>query len=396
MTQEICPHFGICGGCQTQNLPYAEQLKKKEAFVRENLNGLPAENFIPIISSPQIYFYRNKMEFSFGDENDLRILKSKDVSGTHRVHLGLHPGGRFALVTPTAGCLLQSEESQRILKLVAEWATATPNSVYVRKNNRGILRHLVIREGKKTGERMVNLFTAPDAAQVDLLAEALRSSGIPIKTFLWTVNSGISDVAQGEVKRIFWGEGIIRERLGKTILRVGPESFMQTNTLAAEGMIELLVRWLGKEAGGEILLDLYCGSGPIGLNLCPGFNKLVGIESNETAVADAMENALRNGVREAEFHLGAVEKLLPDLMNAYSGRRKTVIVDPPRAGLHSKALEALLAGAPDSIYYVSCNPESLARDLRALVSKYRILNVQPMDFFPHTNHVETAVRMRIV
>ncbi|MCB4757345.1 MAG: methyltransferase domain-containing protein [Elusimicrobia bacterium] len=524
-----CPHVGRCGGCSLQRTPYDDQLKLKEAKVRQALNGLPVDRFHPILPSPEIYFYRNKMEFSFGNERDVEILeglktntvvptpvvipgivipakagvqavntgldpgfrrddvpggdnvttdaakprKGGSQAGVHglasplprhenpsAVHLGLHPKGRYALVTPTPRCRLLSPESQEILRIVSDWATRRQIPTYLRKDNSGTLRHLVIREGKNTGDRMVNLFSTSRLDSAEDLAHELEFSGIPITTFLWTVHDGVSDVARGEPRKIFWGEGFIYERVGTLRMKVGPMSFLQTNIHAAEAMLGILSGWVDENSRGtsDVLLDLYCGSGSIGLNLADRFANVVGIELEKSAVNEAVVNAETNGIRNASFYEGRLEEMaavipglvtpaqagvkdpvtpaqagvqsgvhglapglrrgdVPDfgVLPAQAGSQDVntgldlrlrgedgilrdvgVIVDPPRAGLHAKVTEALLAFGAPSLYYVSCNPDSLARDLRLLQAKYRIIDVKPMDFFPHTEHVETAVRMRLI
>jgi 23S rRNA (uracil-5-)-methyltransferase RumA len=262
---------------------------------------------------------------------------------------------------------------------------------------------LVVREGKNTGERMVNLFTTGtlEADKVADLADKLKEAA-PITTFLWTVNDALSDVAQGEVKEVFWGNGVISEKVHEVELRITPSSFMQTNTKASEAMIRTLRDWLpspsplprGEGNKGRVLIDLYCGTGTIGLNLISRFKKLVGIESNDDAVKDARANAVANGILNTEFMTGRVEDLTFVLKGIDEMSTAVVVVDPPRPGLHAKVTQALLEASPPTIFYVSCNPETLARDLRLLGAKYRIERVQPMDFFPHTDHVETLVKLQ--
>lgn len=338
------------------------------------------------------------MEFSFGNKYDLWRLKDfesrpKEVRNPNmEIHVGLHPKGRFSLVAPTPKCQLQSEESQKICGTVAAWASEHQIPVYIRKKNEGVLRHLVVREGKNTGERMVNLFTSGtlEEDKVADLAERLKKSAA-ITTFLWTINDALSDVAQGDVRKTFWGEGMITEKVRTTDLRITPSSFMQTNTRASETMIRTLEGWMPKQS--NTLVDLYCGTGTIGLNLISRFQRLVGIESNEGAVRDARANAVANGILNAEFYVGRAEDLISVLKGIKDIGEAAVVVDPPRPGLHARVIEALLEVFPSRIFYVSCNPESLARDLRLLVSKYKIEHVQPMDFFPHTDHVETLVSL---
>lgn len=388
---ELCPHFGFCGGCSKQNISYSDQLIAKEAAVRGFLSDVPVQNFHAIMPSPDIFFYRNKMEFSFGNQKDLEILGRPINSPA--AHLGLHPKGRFALVTPTPHCLLLSEESQGICKVVEDWANAHGISVYVRKNAQGDLRHLVIREGKLSGERMVNLVAKSTTPHIDDLGLRLKASGHIITTFISTSNDGLSDVAKGDQQKIHWGEGRIHEKIGDLIFKVNPDSFMQTNTRAAEMMINLLRGW-GESSGG-VLIDLYCGSGAIGLSLSKSFEEVIGIEINKSAVIDARENAGLNHIAHARFLDGKAEELAVSLPVKEKASSTTVVVDPPRAGLHPKVLQTLLDWQVPHLFYVSCNPETLARDLRALSVRYDILDVQPMDFFPHTDHIETAVCLRL-
>lgn len=422
----ICPHFGPCGGCSHQDVPYEDQIKSKEELVRSELKEFEIGKFHSIWPSPETMFYRNKMEFSFGNEKDIEILNlpwkkfknhsvgarrrlaqlgdtlflrldgtlgdplGRPYSGDDQIHLGLHPKGRFALVVPTPQCQLESLESQKIMQIVSKWGTDNKIPVYLRKNHSGVLRHLIIREGKNTGERLVNLITTEGLSEIDSLAEGLKESKIPITTFLWTVNSGLSDVAQGEVKKIYWGNGVIQEKTGGVKLNVTPTSFMQTNTHAAEKMILLLKNWINEDGATGTLFDLYCGCGPLALNLAGSFENVVGIELNPNSIEDAKVNARMNGITNTEFMAGRVE----DHLDMIKGEKATIIADPARPGLHKDVIARLLAVEAPLIYYVSCNPVALSRDLRLLQAKYRISDVQPMDFFPHTDHVETAVRLK--
>jgi tRNA/tmRNA/rRNA uracil-C5-methylase (TrmA/RlmC/RlmD family) len=434
-TMEICPHFGICGGCAHQDIPYDQQLTAKEQRVRTALAKLSFETFHSILPSPGIMFYRNKMEYSFGDERDVAILERRvaPVDGG-KVHLGLHPKGRFALVTPTPQCGLESEEARVIIRVVAEWATDTHVSVYVRMTNTGDLRHLVIREGKNTGERLVNLVARSGTPHVDDLASRLKNCGVAITTFLWSRYDGLSDVAHSDNQKIFWGDGAIQEELSGAVLRVNANSFMQTNTRAAEMMMTVLKNWIslslstvpspftgeGQGEGffwqgawhhplaptlsrkgrgrttfkGSTLIDLYCGSGAIGLGLAGEFESVIGVELNPSAIQDAQINAEASDTSNIHFVEGKAEDVAAALPVQARAENTTVIIDPPRPGLHPAMMKTLLGWSVPWIFYVSCNPESLARDLLAMRGRYDILDVQPMDFFPHTDHIETAVRLR--
>jgi len=394
---------------------YEQQLSDKEAQVRACLAEFSVEEWKPILPSPEQTFYRNKMEYSFGNEVDISIflgsndggrlsgLRSESATVTtseqpsplaiinrHTVHVGLHPRKRFALVMPTPECHLLSLASQKIMAIVTAWANEFGVSSFIRKTGAGDLRHLVIREGKNTGERMVKLVAKSSTPQMETLAERLKNSGVPITTFFWSVHDGLSDVAHGGDTKIFWGDSTIRERMGRMIVRVTSSSFLQTNTHAAEKMLEVLKGWMGSP---EKIIDLYCGSGTIGLNLAQGHNKLVGVETNSSAIDEARITAQSNGFDHAEFIVGPVEKLITTHPSLAADEKTLVVVDPPRPGLHPSVVDALTNWNVPNLYYVSCNPESLARDLRGLSSRYTIRTVQPMDFFPHTDHMETAVRL---
>ncbi len=385
----ICPHFGPCGGCSRQDLGYKVQLARKEDFVRRELKDLPVQSFLPILASPQQKFHRNKMEYSFGDERDLQILGLPSAPQS-TVHLGLHPKKRFGVVTPTPDCFLLSPETQTILKVVSNWATHFKIPVYVRHRNEGVLRHLVIREGKNTGDRMVNLVATSAVTNIPELAELLRNSGASITTFISTIHDGLSDVAQGDQQNILWGDGFIHERIGNIDIRVSPKTFMQTNTHAAERMIELLKAEIGV---GDTLLDLYCGTGALGLSLSGQFIQVVGVELEAASVQNAKATAKQNGIINFTAIQGRVESLL-NVFQENRGRLDACIVDPPRAGLMPGVVNALVDSLIPTIFYISCNPESLARDLKGLVEAYTVETVQPVDFFPHTDHVETVVKLR--
>jgi 23S rRNA (uracil-5-)-methyltransferase RumA len=407
---KVCPHASGCGGCSRQGVSYEKQLADKETLVRTVLSDLPVESFSPVIPSPEIYYYRNKMEYSFGDLKDLAIIErprmtreqarklgSPVIERENVTHLGLHPRGRFAVVTPTPECQLLSEEAMRIVDVVCRWANDHQISVYTRKSGEGNLRHLVIREGKNTNERLVNLVAKSTTSHVDDLAERLRTSGISVTTFLWTTHDGLSDVARGQAEKIYWGAGTIEEHLGQMRLRVAPNSFMQTNTHAAERMIDVLRAWLAADMGDEPrkVIDLYCGSGAIGLNLARANDELVGIEVNPAAVEGAVATAKANGRTRARFFAGNVDSMILTEEAVRPSERTVMVVDPPRAGLAPQVVQTLLEWAVPHLYYVSCNPATLARDLRGLSERYSILDVQPMDFFPHTDHIESAVRLKL-
>lgn len=312
-----CPHFGSCGGCSRQDTPYEQQLRDKEHHVRTCLKELSVGEWKPILASPEQVFYRNKMEYSFGNEIDIEIFGGLGKPGApiavkerRATHIGLHPRKRFALVMPTPECQLLSEEGRAIQKVVTDWANHHHIASFTRKTAEGDLRHLVIREGKNTGERMVKLVAKSTTPQVDDLAFRLKASGIPITTFFWSVHDGLSDVAHGSENKIFWGDGTIQEKMGRVKVQVTPNSFLQTNTHAAELMLDVLRGWMQQGPPPQKVFDLYCGSGTIGLNLATDDMPLVGIETNSSAIEEARSTARENSFHNAEFIVGPVEKLI--------------------------------------------------------------------------------------
>lgn len=376
-----CEHFGICGGCRWQDLGYADQLQIKEGMVRSALEGeaLLLPSFSPILPSPTPLFYRNKMEFSFG----------RDREG--EMQLGLHVRGRFNRVFNVEECHLQSEVSNRIVRAVREHAVSAGLSVYDLKEHQGLLRFLVIRESKKLGEVMVNLVVSEFPSEpVTQLVEKVKKQIPEITTFVVSLHQGKAQVAIGQEEFILKGKGYIAEDCGGVAYEVSPRSFFQTNSLQAERLYDVVVGLAGDLEGLEVL-DLYCGTGGISLHLARRAQAVWGIEAVEEAIADAQKNAQRNGIENCQFISGAVEDVLADLDKQ---RFDLVVVDPPRAGLHKRALAAVAALEASRIIYVSCNPFTLAEDLVALAqADYGADVVQPVDMFPQTPHCEVVVSL---
>ena len=376
-----CAHFGLCGGCRWQELAYDDQLKVKEQMVAEALVAsqleLPTQE--PILPSPTPFFYRNKMEFSFG-ANSEGLLQ-----------LGLHVRGRFNRIFDVEECHLQSPVSNRIVGVARRAARDLGLSPYDLKRHEGLLRFLVIREGKQTAELMVNLVVAsyPDGGVHDLAAQVIEA--VPeISTFMVTLHTGKAQVAAGEREFVLKGAGRLVEVVAGLEFDISAQSFFQTNPLQAERLYEIVAQMAGEP---EAILDLYCGTGSISLRLAGQARSVLGVEVVAEAVEDAVHNAERNGVTNCEFVAGPAESILGEL--AVQGRQfDLVIVDPPRAGIHKKALAGLCALNPPRIIYVSCNPHTLAHDLASLgESGYKVERVQPVDMFPQTPHCEVVVEI---
>ncbi|MBK8871751.1 MAG: 23S rRNA (uracil(1939)-C(5))-methyltransferase RlmD [Elusimicrobia bacterium] len=378
----VCPHFGVCGGCASQDRPYLDQLAEKEEMVRRGLRPFFPRAIQFIVASPDIFFYRNKMEFAFGGLKDQPPL------------LGLRQKGKFDRIVDLTECRLLSPETGRLLAAVRAWAVRENIPTYHLRSHRGFLRYLVVREGKITGQRMVCLVTAEGALPNESFVSALQDSGVRVDTAVWSVNAGLSDVAWGEERAVLFGSGHIEDKLGNLSFQISPRTFFQTNTRGAERLYQIIKDGLPDSC--PTLFDVYCGSGSIGFFCADRVKKLVGIELNESAVSDARANALSFGIDHAQFHVldASVFAKSPEFLEAWKSPGAVAVMDPPRPGLSAEVRKLLLDHPIESWVYVSCNPEALARDLAVLSPTYNVKSVQPVDLFPHTPHVETVVQLK--
>ena len=374
-----CAHYPACGGCRFQDLAYAAQLDAKEAQVRDalvRLAGIPEPPLEPIVPAESPYFYRNKMEYSF----------TRTESGPA---LGLHRAGRWDEVLDIEKCWLTTELGNAIRETVDAWAREERLEAYDQADGTGYLRHLVIREGRNTGQAMVQLVTAKgERFEREHLIETLQRFG-EVRSIHWAVNETPAEVTNLPTE-ILWGEEAIEEEIGGLRFRVRPNAFLQTNTAMAEVLYVLAAEFAGL-TGGESVWDLYCGIGTIGLSLAANALTVWGVDISEESVACALENGDLNGITNAAFFAGNVGKVVEELRER-AGDPDVVVVDPPRAGLAGKALKRVgEVGAP-RLVYVSCNPTTLAGDLKTLASQwgYRLERARPVDMFPHTPHVETV------
>ena len=376
-----CRHFGTCGGCSLQDRAYEDQLSYKKEKVAAALNGLPDLPPLSIVGAPQIWNYRNKMEFSFGDV-------FPPVAGQW-LKLGMKPKGRWYHILDLQECFLPSPEAAPLLAAVRAWAESEKVPPYNSHKKEGELRHLVIREAKNRPERMVVLVTTTGEVPKESFVAAVKSV-YPATTIMIGRNAKVADTAVSDSFEILTGSGFITESLnfddGSVDYRISPLSFFQTNTKGTEVLYGLLRSWT-RELKAKLILDLYCGGGGIALSLAGAAGKVIGVESNPAAVADAKANAELNSLRNCEFYGSTVEFILPSLLDM---KPEAAVVDPPRAGLHASAAKALVDMAPPVLFYVSCNPEALARDLMALGPRYAIERLVCVDLFPHTDHVETV------
>lgn len=413
-TEPRCIHFGVCGGCKWQHVKYDAQLKFKEQHVRdalERIGGFTDPPVLPIQGAEEIYFYRNKMEFSFSDQEWIAGddwqkedvgTGNEDVAGK-TLFLGLHVPQRFDKVLDIKECHLpvrlqsgrdgQSPDSIQILDFVRSFAREHHLPSYSHKEHSGYFRFLVIRQSKRYQELLVNVVTFDERSEVMNLLTTELSRRIPeITTIVNTINSGKAQIATGEKEVIYLGNGIIREQLGGLTFSISSQSFFQTNTVQAEKLYSITKEFAAL-TGKEIVYDLYCGTGSIALYVADKAKQVIGIEAVESAVNDARKNADALKVKNCEFVLGDLKDRLTkevDWMKNHS-HPDVLIIDPPRSGMHPKVVEEIINLRVPRIVYVSCNPATQARDLKLLCdTTYRVKKIQPIDMFPHTYHVENV------
>jgi 23S rRNA (uracil1939-C5)-methyltransferase len=374
-----CRHFGTCGGCRFQDYAYERQLESKHAQVRDalvRLGGFADPPLEPIVPARTQYGYRNKLEYSF-------------AAGEHGLALGFHRAGRWDEVVDVEECLLTTEVGNAIRDTVRRWAREEGLEPYDQEAQTGYLRHLVVREGRNTGQALVVLVTAPgERFDADYLIERLRAFP-EVRSIHWAINDQPSEITNLPTK-LLWGDAWIEEEILGLRYRLRPNAFMQTNTEMAE-VLYALARDAAGLTGRENVFDLYCGTGTIGLALASAAAHVWGVEISEESVACAIENATENGIDNTSFFAGNVGQSLEELRER-AGAPDVVVVDPPRAGLAGKALRRTGELQARRIVYVSCNPTTLASDLAVLRDEhgYALVRCTPVDMFPHTPHIESV------
>ena len=389
-----CPHFGLCGGCKWQQTDYAQQLAFKQEEVLQNLRRIgqvEPEIVLPILGAPELYEYRNKMEFSFSNN---RWLTHEEVqSGSpnqDRNGLGFHLPGMWDKILDLEECHLQAEPSNQIRLFIREYAKKHGLDFFDPRASKGFLRTLMIRN-TSLGQWMVLLqFYREEKENREQLLEALARQFPEITSLMYVINSKANDTLYDLDIQLYTGQGHIEEEMEGLHFKIQPKSFYQTNSKQAHNLYKV-VRSFADLKGDELVYDLYTGTGTIALFLARQAGKVIGIESVPDAIEDARENAMKNGIHNAEFTTGDMKDVFTKEFLTEHGQPDVVITDPPRDGMHKKVVEQLLASAPPRIVYVSCNAATQARDLEMLKEKYRLLKSQAVDLFPHTHHIENVV-----
>lgn len=393
-TEPFCSHFGLCGGCKWQNLPYDEQLKFKQNQVYEQLKRIgkvELPEIFPILGSKNTTFYRNKLEFTF---SHARWLTNKEVETSDEIvrepALGFHIPGMFDKVFDVKECFLQPEPSNSIRLEVKDFALKNGLTFHNIRTREGFLRNLTVRTSSKGDVMVIFAFYHDDEASRKLLLNHIARKFPQITSLLYVINPKVNDTINDLDIFVHSGKDHIIEEMDGIKFKIGPKSFYQTNSLQAHELYKIARDFAGL-TGNELVYDLYTGTGTIANFVAKDCSRVVGIEYVPEAIDDAWENSRINNIKNTAFYAGDIKVLLKPHFFETNGRPHVVILDPPRAGIHGDIIESLLDVEPARIVYISCNPATQARDINLLSAKYNLAKVQPVDMFPHTHHVENVV-----
>lgn len=398
-TEPFCTHFGTCGGCKWQMLPYPLQLAYKQREVEQHfqrIGKVSVGEILPIAGAEATSAYRNKLEFTFSNkryltDNERDALPQTDAAVVfpEQNAVGFHAPGIFDKIIDIRSCGLMDEINNRIRNTLRDYALHQNLSFYDIRRHTGWLRNIIIRYCT-TGELMVNVCIGyEDLPATEAMLNHLLEQVPGITTLLYTINTKWNDSIFDLQPQVFFGKGYVLETLGDFSFKIGPKSFFQTNTRQAEKLYSI-VREFAALKGYETVYDLYCGTGSIGIFLSGKARKIIGVDVIADAIADAHENAALNGISHADFFAGDVIKICDDAFFARHGSPDLVVTDPPRAGMHEKLVEKLLQMRAPRIVYVSCNTATQARDIALLSEAYTVEKLQPVDMFPHTHHIESV------
>jgi 23S rRNA (uracil1939-C5)-methyltransferase len=392
-----CSHFGICGGCKWQHLPYHLQLKYKEKQVRDNLTRIgkiDLPEISNIIGSSEEFLYRNKLEYTFSDK---RWLTKEEVDSGNKYEkedaLGFHIPGLFDKVLDIKECHLQPEPSNSIRNAVKEYARCNNLQFFNLREQKGFLRNLVVRNSLEGKVMVIAVFFHEDVEKREGLLDFLVSQFPQITSLFYVINTKRNDSLSDQNPILYKGDNYLVEEMEGLKFRIGPKSFYQTNTKQALELYRVARNYAGL-SGKEIVYDLYTGTGTIANFIAGSANKVIGIEYVDEAVSDAKANAEINCIRNTFFFAGDMKDVLSGHFFDVNGKPDVIITDPPRAGMHEDVVKAIIKATPEKIIYISCNPATQARDILMLSEDYHVTLVQPVDMFPHTHHIENVVLLK--
>ena len=396
-TEAVCEHYGICGGCKWQILPYAEQIRYKQKQVVDNLTRIgkiELPEITPILGSAKTEFYRNKLEFTFSNKRwrtNEEIAEGKVFETMNAV--GFHIPGQFDKVLDINKCWLQTDDSNEIRNEVRRYALEKGLTFFDLRSQEGFLRTMMVRT-TSTGELMViMIFFYEDKEAQDALLQHIADKFPQITSLLYVINSKANDTITDQEVLVFKGAECIYEEMEGLKFKIGPKSFYQTNSDQAYELYKITRSFAGL-TGNELVYDLYTGTGTIANFVSHQARQVVGIEYVPEAIEDAVVNSKLNNIDNTLFYAGDMKDILNAAFIEKHGKPDVIITDPPRAGMHEDVINAILFAAPERIVYVSCNPATQARDLSLLDAAYKVAAIQPVDMFPHTHHVENVVLLQ--
>lgn len=396
--QPFCEHFGICGGCRWQPLPYDMQLKAKQQQVWDQLvriGHLEIPDISPILPSDKTKYYRNKLEFTFSNKRWIYNNEDLDsLTDEERLGLGFHVGKFFDKVLDIKHCSLQPEPSNEIRLFIREYAVTHNLEFYNIRENTGFLRNIIIRNNQVGDVMLTVCFAYDDQDKIVPMLDAIAAEFPQIKSLHYVINEKLNDSISDLDCILYKGEDAIWETMGKLKFKIGPKSFYQTNSEQAYKLYSVAKEFAAL-TGNEVVYDLYTGTGTIAQFISDKASKVIGIEYVKEAIEDARINAEANGITNCTFFDGDMKDILTADFIKEHGKPEVMIIDPPRAGMHPDVVKVIMEAAPERIVYVSCNPASQARDLAMMSPMYEITAVQPVDMFPHTMHVENVCALKL-
>lgn len=396
--QPFCEHFGICGGCRWQPLPYDMQLKAKQQQVWDQLvriGHLEIPDISPILPSDKTKYYRNKLEFTFSNKRWIYNNEDPDsLTDEERLGLGFHVGKFFDKVLDIKHCSLQPEPSNEIRLFIREYAVTHNLEFYNIRENTGFLRNIIVRNNQVGDVMLTVCFAYDDQDKIVPMLDAIAAEFPQIKSLHYVINEKLNDSISDLDCILYKGEDAIWETMGKLKFKIGPKSFYQTNSEQAYKLYSV-AKGFAALTGNEVVYDLYTGTGTIAQFISDKASKVIGIEYVKEAIEDAWINAEANGITNCTFFDGDMKDILTADFIKEHGKPEAMIIDPPRAGMHPDVVKVIMEAAPERIVYVSCNPASQARDLAMMSPMYEITAVQPVDMFPHTMHVENVCALKL-